>query len=242
MSCARDNGRLLGPEAGPARTHFATSLHHAHEIDCCVAGEESAEKEANDAQDESVFGGPGTRNLAGGQTGRWGWLLCNFLPDDGPWVKKHELELHIKFFKLVGIVTAITLITREASCALPGWSCVESYGASQYFQFFWAPQCGDLFILFFLGRMYQRPGADTLLFLIACLLGAFLPSAQENISFLRVSLSLYAMMCQWQVSECLCRSCLPSPSIVFSNNKDSMQLSVERARTRSSACACHRDS
>jgi hypothetical protein len=70
---------------------------------------------------------------------------------------------------------------------------------AEYFTYYWGEQCCDLFLIFVVGRMYERRGADTPLFLLACFAGAILPSAQEQISFLRVSFSQYAVMCQWQV-------------------------------------------
>jgi hypothetical protein len=127
------------------------------------------------------------------------YLLRNLLPDEPAWVRRHGLMHHVKFLKLVVISILVTIATRELSCALPEWSCVRSYGPAEYFLYYWNEQCCDLLILFLLGRMFQRRGADTPLFLLMCLLGSLFPSAQDTVPFMRVSLSLYAINCQWQV-------------------------------------------
>ena len=125
------------------------------------------------------------------------WVLRPLLLDGGDVVRRHGLLLHVKFLKLVAVSTLITVVTRELSCTLPGWACVQSYGPSQFFTHYFTAQSSDLLVLFFVGRVFQRSGVDSPLFIGMCLLGALWPSAQEQIPFLRVSLSLYAMMCHW---------------------------------------------
>jgi hypothetical protein len=127
-----------------------------------------------------------------------GWSLRNLLPDGGSFAARHGLQLHAKFLKLVVIVLVLTLVTRAISCWLPGWSCKEDFSTADYFKYYWAEQCCDLLVVFFVGRMCGRRGSDTPLFLAMSLLGSLMPSAQETIPFLRVSFSTYAIMCQWR--------------------------------------------
>eukprot|EP00802_Teleaulax_amphioxeia_P015154 Tamp_15239.p1 GENE.Tamp_15239~~Tamp_15239.p1 ORF type:complete len:352 (-),score=46.07 Tamp_15239:382-1437(-) len=126
------------------------------------------------------------------------WSQRNLLPDSGRLVARHGLELHVKFLKLVVVVLLLTLFTRQVSCALPGWSCKRDFATADFFKYYWAAQCCDLLVIFFVGRMCGRRGADTPLFLATSLLGSLFPSAQETIPFMRVSFSLYAIMCLWQ--------------------------------------------
>ena len=149
---------------------------------------------------------PGAAEAAAGRRGALeptSSLRClswNLAPDEAAWVVRCRLVLHVKFLKLVVAAVLVTVATRELSCALPGWSCVKNYGPAEYFEYYWSAQCCDLLVLFFVGRVYERRGADTPLFLVMCLLGALFPSAQETIPFMRVSLSLYAIHCQWQMA------------------------------------------
>ena len=144
------------------------------------------------------------------------WSQRNLLPDSGRLVARHGLELHVKFLKLVVVVLLLTLFTRQVSCALPGWSCKRDFATADFFKYYWAAQCCDLLVIFFVGRMCGRRGADTPLFLATSLLGSLFSSAQETIPFMRVSFSLYAIMCQWQVLSRLGlsprppRRCVPS--------------------------------
>lgn len=172
-----------------------------------MRGATDALLEPSDERDEPACRGllrsAGSESDAGSDVGSdarepAGWLQRNLLPDSGQFVARHGLELHAKFLKLVVVVLLLTLVTRQVSCALPGWSCKHDFAATDFFKYYWAAQCCDLLVIFFVGRMCRRRGADTPLFFVMSLLGSLAPSAQDAIPFMRVSLSLYAIMCQWQ--------------------------------------------
>lgn len=90
---------------------------------------------------------------AEGRCGGGSWSTRNLLPDNGEWVTQHGLEVHVKMIKLIVIVTLTTILTREISCVMPGWSCVKKYGPAEFFKYYWAEQCCDLLIIFFVSRM-----------------------------------------------------------------------------------------
>lgn len=103
----------------------------------------------------------------------------------------------VKLVKLV-VLTLVMIAVVHPFARWKGWEVDDDYTLHDFILYDMTSVVLDLTAFFLVGRLHRRSGVDVLFpWGIFVLLGCIYPSIQNDFAFLRHSLSMYEMACNW---------------------------------------------
>ena len=131
-------------------------------------------------------------------------LSYNPTPDDAVYYKQVLLiqdAAIVKLFKFV-LSTLIFIHIIHTLARSLNWEHDEKYTMSEFYLYDFHSVMLDSFVFFMFGRLYanDRKGVDQLIYILPLIVGAIYPSWTNTWGFLRHSISMYEIVCQWPIS------------------------------------------